>query len=133
MIGDFIDYEKLEKLEVGGLMGRLYSPVIERVNIRFTKFMERMSAISYDPLDLLNESYNTLFLEDYKFYLEMSNDIDNRLSTVSKACFDNSEDLMSLHKVNYLLYLGVGMCDIYFPNIKKIFVINEYLLYYIIL
>lgn len=104
MISDFIDYEKLEKLEVGGLMGRLYSPVIERVNVRFLKFVERMSAISYDPLDLLNESYNTMFLEDYNFFLEMSSDIDNRLATVSKACFENSNDLMSLHKVNCCLY-----------------------------
>lgn len=104
MLVDFIDYEKLEKVEVGGLMGRWYSPVIASVDNRFRKYMEKMSSISYDPLDLLNESYNTSFLEDYNFYLDMSKDIDNRLATVSKACFENSEDLMSLHKVNFSLF-----------------------------
>lgn len=95
----FIDYQKLEKVEVGGLMGRWFSPMVETVYHRFSKFMEKMISISYDPLDLLNEVNNVSFLEDYEFYLDMSNDIDNRLATVSVACFENSDDLMSLHKV----------------------------------
>lgn len=104
MLVDFIDYEKLEKVEVGGLIGRWYNPVIERLYIRFSKYMDKMSSISYDPLNLLNKSFNTLFLEDYNFYLNMSKDIDNRLATVSKACFENSNDLTSLHKVNCSLF-----------------------------
>lgn len=101
---NFIDYQKLEKVEVGGLMGRWYGPVIERLYFRFSKFMEKMASISYDPLDLLNNAYNASFLEDYDFYLHMSKDIDNRLTTVSKACFNNSNDLMSLHKVSFLFF-----------------------------
>jgi len=40
--------------------------------------------------------YNINF---YNFYLNMSDDIDKRLATISKACFENSDDLMSIYKV----------------------------------
>lgn len=100
MLITFIDYQKLEKVEVGGLIGCWYGPMIENVYFRFTKYMEKMVSIAYDPLDLLNDANNSAFLEDYNFYLNMSNDIDNRLATVSKACFENIDDLMSFHKVN---------------------------------
>jgi hypothetical protein len=66
--------------------------------------MEKMNSISYDPLDLFNEENNKFFLEDYNFHLIMSNDIDNRLATVSKMCFEKSDDLMSIHKVKYSLF-----------------------------
>lgn len=103
MIIGLIDYQKLEKVEVGGFVGRWYSPMVEDIYFRFSKYMEKIVSISYDPLDLLNERNNTLFLEDYNFYLNMSNDIDNRLATVSKACFEKNDSLMSLRKVNLLI------------------------------
>lgn len=104
MINSSIDYQKLEKVEVGGLMGRWYNPMVEGVYHRFLKCMERMISMPYDPLDLLNEANNTLFMEDFAFYLNMSEDIDNRLATISKACFENSNDLMSIHKVIFSLF-----------------------------
>lgn len=109
MIIGLNDYQKLEKVEVGGHMGHWYSPMIEGVYVRFTKYMERMISISYDPLDLLNEVNTVSFLEDYNFYLNMSDDFDHCLATIAKACFENSEDLMSLHKVSYNIVL-ISMC-----------------------
>jgi len=104
MILNFIDYQKLEKVEVGGLMGCWYSPMIENIYLRFTKYMEKLVSIAYDPLDLLSDMNNALFMEDYNFFLNMSEDIDNRLATVSKACLENIDDLMSFHKVNLLSF-----------------------------
>lgn len=104
MILNFIDYQKLEKVEVGGLIGCWYGPMIENMYLRFTKYMEKMVSIAYDPLDLLSDVNNALFVEDYNFCLNMSNDIDNRLATVSKACLENVDDLMSFHKVNLLYF-----------------------------
>lgn len=102
MLVTMIDYQQLEKIEVsGGLTGRMYSPVIERVYLRFSKFLERLNTIAYDPLDLNNDESNTLFLEDYDFYSTLSNDIDHRLAAVTQAYFDGSENLMSMHKVPY--------------------------------
>lgn len=101
MIIGLIDYQKLEKVEVGGFVGRWYGPMVEDVYFRFSKYMEKMVSISYDPLDLLNQGYNAMFSEDYNLYLKLSNDIDNRLATVSKACFENNDSFMSLHKVNF--------------------------------
>lgn len=101
MIIGLNDYQKLEKVEVGGLMGRWYSPIIESVHFRFKKYMEKMISISYDPLDLSNEANTVSFLEDYNFYLNMSVDFDHCLATIAKACFENSDDLMSLHKVSF--------------------------------
>jgi len=104
MIINFIDYQKLEKVDVGGLIGCWYSPMIENMYLRFTKYMEKLVSIAYDPLDLLNDVNNVSFLEDYNYYLNMSNDIDNRLATVSKACFENIDNLMSFHKVKLLSF-----------------------------
>lgn len=103
MLISSIDYQKLEKVEVGGLVGHWYIPGIEGVYHRFSKFMEKIVSISYDPLDLLNETNNTLFLEDYNFYLNMTDDIDKCLVTISIACFQNNDNLTSLHKVNNML------------------------------
>lgn len=100
MMTCLIDYQKLEKVEVGGLMGSWHSPVIEDIYLRFTKFMEKMVSISYDPLDLTNEANNSAFLEDYDFYLNMSKDFDNCLAFITKAAFVDNDNLMSLNKVN---------------------------------
>lgn len=102
MVLSFIDYQKLEKVEVGGLTGRWYSQIIDDINLRFSKFIETMSSISYDPLDL----YNTSFVEDYNTFLEMSDDFDRRLAKVSKTCFEESNNLMSLHKVNTVFIIS---------------------------
>jgi len=104
MIITFIDYQKLEKVEVGGLIGCWYSPMIENMCIRFTKYMEKLVSIAYDPLDMLSDTNNALFVEDYNFYLNMSDDIDNRLATVSKACFENIDNSTAFHKVNLLFF-----------------------------
>jgi len=95
-----IDYQKLEKVEVGELAGRLYNSIVESVYQRFLKFMEKIVSISYDPLDLLNEANNRLFSEDYNLYLNMSDDFDKCLATISIVCFKNNDNLTSLHKVN---------------------------------
>lgn len=113
MMAKFIDYQKLEKVEVGGLIGRWYGPMIETVYHRFSKYMEKMISISYDPLDVLNEANNVSFTEDYEFYLNMSDDIDNRLATVSEACFENCDDLMSLHKVSFVRWLMLTLFFFY--------------------
>lgn len=101
---NFIDNQKLEKVDVGGLIGCWYSPMIEDMYLQFTKFMEKLSSIAYDPLDLLNDANNASFLEDYNYYLIMSKDIDNRLATVSKACFEDIDNLMSFHKVKLISF-----------------------------
>lgn len=94
------DYQKLEKVELSGLEGRWYSATIESIYLRFLKFMEKMSSVSYDPLDLLNETNNTSFLEDYDLYLDITNDSDNCLSNICVTYFENSVNLSSLYKVN---------------------------------
>jgi len=105
MIKKFIDYQKLEKVEVGGLIGCWYSPMIENMYLQFTKYMEKLVSIAYDPLDMLSDVNHALFAEDYNFYLNMSDDIDNRLATVSKACFENIDNSMSFHKVNLPFFI----------------------------
>ncbi|XP_022163545.1 dynein heavy chain 17, axonemal-like [Myzus persicae] len=109
MIIKFIDYQKLEKVEVGGLMGCWYGPMVENMYLRFNKYMEKMVSIAYDPLDLLSDVNNALFMEDYNFYLNMSDDIDNRLATVSKACFENIDDSISFHK--FIMVFGSAVLN----------------------
>lgn len=100
MVVTFIAYQKLEKVELDGFMGRWDSQKVESMYLQFTKYMENMVSISYDPLDLLNEVNNSAFLEDYEFYLKMANNVDMRLAAISKTCFENSYNLMTFHKVN---------------------------------
>lgn len=102
MVVGLLDYQKLEKIEAGGFIGRWLSPTIDDIHFRFSKYVEKAASISYDAMDFSNEENNTLFLEDYNFYLDVSNDIDNRLANIVKASFENSDDLMSVHKVNYV-------------------------------
>lgn len=104
MVVGLLDYQKLEKIEAGGFIGRWLSPTIDDIHFRFSKYVEKAASISYDAMDFSNEENNTLFLEDYNFYLDVSNDIDNRLANIVKASFENSDDLMSVHKVNYVSF-----------------------------
>jgi len=100
MIITLFDYQKLEKVELSGLEGRWYSATIENIYLRFLKFMEKMSSASYDPLDLLDETNNKSFLEDYNFYLDITNDSDNCLSNICTTYFESSFNLSSLYKVH---------------------------------
>ncbi|VVC42906.1 Dynein heavy chain, domain-1, partial [Cinara cedri] len=109
MLLNFIDYQKLEKIEVSGLMSRMYTPMLERVFLRYSKYLELMSSIAYDPLDLFNEEPNKLFRENHNYYVNLSNDIDHRLATLAKSCYENSNDLMTLHK--FLLVFGVDLLE----------------------
>lgn len=129
MLINYIDYQKLEKVEMAGLMGRWYSSVIDEVSLVFSKDLEKMSSISYDPLDMLNVESNAFFLKDYEIHMTISNDIDNRLAKICKISFENSDHLMATQKVNFRpFYLNWYVLKL--PNFKitlglRIIVINN--------
>lgn len=100
MIVDFIDHQKLEKVEMGGHMARWYGTIVEEMFLEFSKDLEKMSSISYDPLEMLNAESNAQFKIDYDTHMAITKNIDNRLATISKICFESSNDLMALQKVN---------------------------------
>ncbi|XP_050529246.1 dynein beta chain, ciliary-like [Daktulosphaira vitifoliae] len=116
IINSLLDYQKLEKVEVGGLIGRWYSNKVEELFSRFSRFLEKLGTISYDPLDMFNDANNVSFMEDYNAYLEMTDDFDKRLTTICKACFEYSDDLMSLHK--FIMVFGSTLLDR--PIISKV-------------
>uniref|UniRef100_A0A670HLE4 Dynein heavy chain tail domain-containing protein n=1 Tax=Podarcis muralis TaxID=64176 RepID=A0A670HLE4_PODMU len=88
------DFLKLEKIEIGGLRGRIFSEDIHCMNEEFHESWKVLQESKYDPLD-----YNNLeFLSDYKRYIQQINDFDNRLGTILNFAFQEPKGLESVFK-----------------------------------
>ncbi|CAI5762170.1 Hypothetical predicted protein [Podarcis lilfordi] len=88
------DFLKLEKIEIGGLRGKILSEEIHCMNEEFHESWKVLQESKYDPLD-----YNNLeFLSDYKRYIQQINDFDNRLGTILNFAFQEPKGLESVFK-----------------------------------
>ncbi|XP_042314335.1 dynein beta chain, ciliary-like [Sceloporus undulatus] len=90
-----IDFLKLEKIEIGGLRGKILSEEIHCMNEEFHESWKVLQESKYDPLDYENQE----FLSDYTRYIEQINVFDNRLGTILNLVFQEPKRLESAFKI----------------------------------
>ena len=98
-----IEYQKLEKVEFGGITGGALSQrvveIFDEFNAEYKIFTER----TYDPLDYNDKNTPSFFHDFYKFKDRMD-DFDRRLGKCCCQGFDNCYDVESMFK--HLAILG---------------------------
>ncbi|XP_020637559.3 dynein axonemal heavy chain 11 isoform X1 [Pogona vitticeps] len=112
-----LDFEKLEKLEFGGIKGKTLNDKISKLNEEFIESSTIFKEKTYDPLD-----YNNLeFEEDYIDFKHKVLEFERRLGSIFCVAFLDCSGLESAFKV--LAILGFFLekptiADIFSPNYK---------------
>lgn len=90
-----LEFQKLEKIEIGGMKGRVLGRQIRDISAEFEGYFHAFASKSYDVLDPDDETFN----DDFKEFQENIIDLDLKLSTVLVESFDNCSTLESIFKV----------------------------------
>ena len=99
-----LEFLKLEKIELGGIKGKLLSQQVVKLFEEFNEVYGTFTTRNYDPLDPGNPE----FLEDYKQFHEKIGDFDRRLATIICQGFDDCATTESIFK---LLDIMGGLLD----------------------
>lgn len=91
-----LEFQKLEKIEIGGMKGRLLGGQIREISSEFDAYFHAFASKSYDVLEPDDDTFNV----DFKDFQENIIDLDLKLSTVLVESFDNASTLESIFKVN---------------------------------
>ncbi|CAH0405196.1 unnamed protein product [Chilo suppressalis] len=90
-----LEFQKLEKIEVGGMKGRVLSLQIRDISAEFEAFFHSFASKSYDVLEPDDETFNA----DFKDFQNNIVDLDLKLSTVLVESFDNCPTLEDIFKL----------------------------------
>ncbi|KAE8580906.1 hypothetical protein XENTR_v10024588 [Xenopus tropicalis] len=90
-----IDFLKLERVEIGGLRGKILSEEVHAMCEESNESWRILQESKYDPLDYTN----TDFLVDYVRYSQQINDFDHHLGRILNLAFEESNGLESAFKV----------------------------------
>lgn len=101
-----LEFFKLEKVEIGGLKGRLLSTKIAGVFNEFHEAFTVFGSITYDPLDLEDES----FVRDYAVFMEKIGDMDHKLAAIFCQAIDDCFSLESIYKVSCIFMTTRRLC-----------------------
>lgn len=90
-----LEFLKLEKIELGGLKGRVLSAKVTAVSHEFNEHFTMFASKSYDVLD----PEDTTFLQDYNVFQNRIWDLDRRLAAILCQAFDECYNLEAVFKV----------------------------------
>jgi len=99
-----MEFLKLEKVEIGGLKGRLLGTKVLGVLSQFHETFAVFGGISYDPLDPEDKS----FVKDYALFMEKVEDMDRKLAAIFCQAFDDCYNLDSIYKVGFCPHINVS-------------------------
>ncbi|KAI8438867.1 hypothetical protein MSG28_011209 [Choristoneura fumiferana] len=90
-----MEFQKLEKIEIGGMKGRVLSGQIRDISAEFDSYFHGFASKSYDVLDPDDDKFD----EDFKEFQDNIVDLDLKLSTVLVESFDSCSNLESVFKL----------------------------------
>ncbi|XP_062567134.1 dynein beta chain, ciliary-like [Saccostrea cucullata] len=90
-----LEFMKLEKVELGGIKGKLLSQQVVQLH---EEFQEQYGVFTNKSYDCLDPSSNE-FLDDYQMFLDKIGDFDRRLATIICQGFDDCSGLESVFKL----------------------------------
>lgn len=94
ILGTQLEFSKLEKVEIGGIKGRLLSQKCEEVFEEFNKSYNIFNNIQYDVLDLKDNS----IVKDSELFQGKCADLDRRLAALFGQAFDECYNFRSIFK-----------------------------------
>ncbi|XP_022235142.1 dynein beta chain, ciliary-like, partial [Limulus polyphemus] len=106
------EFFKLEKIEMGGVRGRMYGVQVTNIHQEFLELYGSFANKTYDALDPTSEE----FVQDYSHFKEKIHDLDQRLGAVVCLSF---EDCTSIEAIFKLLQMFGSLLER--PVVKKDF------------
>ncbi|VDI07166.1 dynein heavy chain, axonemal [Mytilus galloprovincialis] len=100
MFGTISEFMKLERIEIGGIKGKVLSQQVLQLFEEFQTVFREFTRNTYDCLDPMNME----FVRDYKVFKEKVKDFDRRLATISCHAFDDCGTIESVFK--FLAIMG---------------------------
>ncbi|XP_072152514.1 dynein beta chain, ciliary-like [Bemisia tabaci] len=94
-----IEYNKLEKVEIGGVLGRHLSGKVNKMFLEFQLIIRRFQQLTYDPTDIDDHA----FVIDYSSFLGRVVDIDRRLASILNQAVSNCHNLQQFLKLMYVV------------------------------
>ncbi|XP_028130568.2 dynein beta chain, ciliary-like [Diabrotica virgifera virgifera] len=94
ILGTQLEFSKLEKVEIGGIKGRLLSQKVEEVFDDFNKLYNLFNNITYEVLDLKDDG----ILGDAHNFQSSCADLDRRLAAIFSQAFDDCYNLEAVFK-----------------------------------
>ncbi|XP_034468683.1 dynein heavy chain 11, axonemal isoform X3 [Hippoglossus hippoglossus] len=110
-----LDFLKLEKVELGGSRGKVFSEMVFSMSEEFHERWRALREGKYDPLDYTSDD----FVRHYRYFMEQNRDFDQRLGTVLNLAFHHSKNLKStfkLLKIFGTLLERPGIHQLFSPN-----------------
>jgi dynein heavy chain len=97
---------KLEKVEIGGLKGRILSSRVVAVFAEFNEHLSLFGSKTYDALDPEDSAFEL----DYADFQRKIKDLDLRLASVLCQAFDDCCNLESVFKVRVVHVCNCLIC-----------------------
>ncbi|XP_012283270.1 dynein beta chain, ciliary [Orussus abietinus] len=104
-----LEFYKLEKIEIGGIIGR---PLTARIGVVFKEFQQLFAAFSAKASDAL-EPDDQSFAADCEKFKDSIADLDGKLAAILCQAFDNCGNLQGVFKVSKSV-LGTQIFNFYF-------------------
>lgn len=95
MLEAALEFGKLEKVEIGGLKGRILSNKCQEIFEEFNSLYNHLGNIQYDILDPADDNVYA----DHKIFVDKCNDLDRRLAAIFVQAFDDCNNLESIFKL----------------------------------
>ncbi|CAH1128373.1 unnamed protein product [Ceutorhynchus assimilis] len=90
----YLDFSKLEKVEIGGIKGRYLSAKCLEIFEEFNKSYNLFQNIQYDVMDTKDAS----LIKDFNNFQEICADYDKRLAAIFRQAFDDCFNLENIFK-----------------------------------
>lgn len=91
-----LEFSKLERIEIGGMKGKILSARVSAVSTEFHQHMSTFSGKSYDVLDPDELS----FAKELELFKKKTYEMDMKLSAILCQAFEDCANLESIYKVN---------------------------------
>lgn len=96
-----MEFNKLEKIEIGGIKGRTLSSRITGVSQEFQQCFSMFSGKSYDVLDPDDKS----FVTDFETFKQRIFEMDMKLTAILCQAFEDCSNVDSIFKVSIFLIM----------------------------
>ncbi|KAJ3312837.1 hypothetical protein HDV04_002647 [Boothiomyces sp. JEL0838] len=90
-----MEFNRLEKIEIGGTKGKILSSQVAQIFTEFTAALRQFAGIKYDILDIASPE----FTNDNSKFKELITDLDKRISTILNQAFDDCSGLYSCFRL----------------------------------
>lgn len=94
-----LEFSKLERVEIGGIKGKILSTRVSAVLAEFHQYISVFSGKTYDVLDPDDVS----FAEEIEVFKQKTYEMDMKLSAILCQAFEDCANLESVYKVSFLL------------------------------